>query len=277
MSPVSELNGLEGRVAIVTGISGGLGDALARAFLAAKVKVAGISRQAVDPAAFSANEDSLLVVQGDITNMSDCWAFIAGCISRFGRIDILVNNAAVIGSPALQLIEDSDPDDFNRVLDVNVVGAANMCRAVFRQLKGQRDGVILNVASVNAVLCPAGSAAYNASKAALVSLTKTLAVEGADFGVRANSIILGATRSEMVMKAIASRYEAQRGRPVEDPETMAALTGHLADPADVASAMLTLCRPEAALITGSEIAINGAMTAGKAFSLALQARWAGVS
>lgn len=269
--------GLEGRVAIVTGVGGGLGEALAHAFLAAGVKVAGIGRQAVEPARFAASTDSLILAQGDIADMRDCSAVVADCMSRFGRVDILVNNAAVLASPALQLIEDSDPDDFDRVLEVNVAGAANMCRAVFRQFKAQRDGVILNVASVNALLCPGGSAAYNASKAALVALTKTLAVEGVDFGVRANSILLGATRSEMVLRAIASRYEALRGQPVEDPETMAALNRHLADPADVASAMLTLCRPEAALITGSEIAINGAMTAGKAFSLALQARWAGVS
>jgi meso-butanediol dehydrogenase/(S,S)-butanediol dehydrogenase/diacetyl reductase len=203
-----------------------------------------------------------------VSDAAECQRFVTKAIDRFGRIDIIVNNAAVTTDPFVQRIEDSDPGEVRRVMETNYEGAFNICRIALPYMIAAGRGVVVNIASMNAVLSPAGTAAYNASKAALVALTRTLAVEGVDHGVRANAIILGGTRTEMASKAIISRYEKRHNRRLTDADEIEQLLAHLADPAEVARAVALLCQDDAAPITGSEISINAAMTAGRALTLA---------
>lgn len=252
-----------GKAAIVTGASSGLGAAIARALRAAGARTAGIARsEPVDTVGLD------LFVRGSVEDPAQCERFIAATIDRFGRIDIVVNNAAITTDPFVQRIEASDPDEVRRVMQVNYEGAFHICRAAMPHMIEAGSGVVINIASMNAVLSPAGTAAYNASKAALVALTRTLAVEGVENGIRANAILLGGTRTEMAARAIISRYERQHAVRLTDPAAIDRLLAHLADPTAVAGAIALLCRDDAAPITGSEIAINAAMTAGRALTLA---------
>lgn len=261
---------LHGRTALITGVSSGLGEGAARVFAQMGAHVVGVARRVERGEALAAEianaGGEMTFVAGDIADPACRERAVAACLAGGGRLDILINNAGIGG--VLAPVQDYPEDDWDRILAINLSAVFAMCRLALVPMRAQRDGVILNIASINAKFGVTKMAAYCAAKAGVVQLTKVIAAETVDVNIRANAIILGGVASEMnSATALALAEEAARG---SDRVPSAAKLAHyrtmMMDPRDVAASLAVLCLPEAALITGSEIAIDQALTAGVAAS-----------
>jgi NAD(P)-dependent dehydrogenase (short-subunit alcohol dehydrogenase family) len=179
---------------VVTGAAGGIGRALAEGFLADGAHVV-----AVDVASMSVRLDQLgaagaLVVVGDVSDPEAVERFVATAVSATGRLDVLINNA---GIGVQREITDLAPDEFERVLRVNLFGPFYGLRAALPVMRAQGHGRVVNVISRHAEFNPAGLAGYSASKAALWSLTRTAAQETKGSGVLVNALIPGPTKTAL--------------------------------------------------------------------------------
>lgn len=194
---------LAGRVAIITGGGRGVGRATALQFAAAGARVAICARTARDVEAVAREAPAILALPGDIAAAAFVDDFFARVVDAFGRVDILVNNAAVL---LRRPFVDLDPTEWDAVLGVNLRGAYLCCRAAFRHMARAEPsgGNIVNVASLSGVHGPekfAGLSAYNVSKAGLIALSDSLAVEGRPSGIRVNTVSPGAVDTAMLRQA----------------------------------------------------------------------------
>ncbi|MBV9848145.1 MAG: glucose 1-dehydrogenase [Armatimonadetes bacterium] len=247
---------LSGRVAIVTGGGGGIGLEAARTLARAGADVA-IAEIASGPGAAAADGvralgRASLQVETDVRLPASVEGMVARVMDTFGRIDILVNSAGItVNVPAEEM-----PDDaWLRVLDVNLNGVFWCCRAVGRQMLARGRGAIVNIASMSGsvVNWPQPQAAYNASKAAVVMLTKSLAVEWAGRGVRVNSVSPGYIGTEMTQRGM-SRADWREAWLERTP------LGRVGDPADVARAVWYLASEASAFATGTDLIVDGGYT-----------------
>jgi len=207
----------------------------------------------------------VLTAEGDVTDEESVLAFAAEVDARFGRVDVLVNNAGIADiGPA----EDIDPNRWRRVLDVNLTGAFLLCQAFGRHMLAAGAGAIVNVASVAGLLGVADRAAYNASKHGLVGLTRTLAVEWGGRGVRVNAVCPGWVKTEMDDDAQASNRYGDADITEHVP------LGRFAQPDDIAQAIAFLADPaRSGFINGTMLSVDGGWHAdGTWQSLRLAAR-----
>lgn len=183
---------IEGKVVIVTGSGRGIGRAIAEAFVLEKatVIVTDISLEAVSwfETALSAGEIRGAALVCDVRSDESVTQLIDQVIDRFGTVDVLVNNAGILGEG---LIEEMTSTLWNQVFDVNVTGTFRVCQAVIPTMKRQKSGRIINAASFAAIVPSIGSAAYAASKAAVVQFTRTLAGELGPWNITANAYAPG--------------------------------------------------------------------------------------
>lgn len=188
---------LEGKVAIITGASKGIGEAIAFAYVQAGARVVVNSRKqdAVDEVAEALNAQnrgegiSAIGVAGQVGNLVDCQKIFDGAMSSFGRVDIIVNNAAT--NPVFGPVEQTDDRAFNKIMEVNVKAPfelAKLCLPVMQQNGG---GSIVNISSIGGVSPENFLGIYSVSKAALISLTKVMAMEWGKYNIRANVICPG--------------------------------------------------------------------------------------
>jgi 3-oxoacyl-[acyl-carrier protein] reductase len=246
---------LEGRVALITGGSRGIGKATAHRFAAegARVCILDIDADAVEATAASLIGEGLDVFAvaadvGDETAVEDA---VAATIDRYGRLDILVNNAGVIRD---NLIHKMTPDDWDMVMRVHLRGSFLASRAAQKYMVEQGYGRILTVSSTSA-LGNRGQSNYAAAKAGLQGLTKTLAIELGRFGITANSVAPGFIVTEMT-RATAERI----GVPFEDfMEARAKETPvkRVGQPEDIAAALLYFASEEAGFVTGQVLYVAG--------------------
>lgn len=189
---------LSGKVAIVTGASSGIGKAIAVAFAAEGAKVVVAARSADRLAALvdeiSAAGGEALACAADVSDEADVARLFGECVSRNGGLDILVNNAGVTSRLATDVLPLAD---WKRVIDVNVTGVFLCAREAFRIMKPRGMGRIINIGSVAAKAPRADAVAYTTSKNALEGLTRSLAVDGREFGVAVSIVQPGNTRSEL--------------------------------------------------------------------------------
>ena len=179
------------RVALITGAAGGLGRALVRAFRAAGFKVAAASRRPADVD----SDDGVLAVSLDVTDAAQSREAVAAVVARWGRIDVLINNAGVTADNLLPNISD---EDWQRVLDVNLKGTFLCSQAVLETMMfNQRDGHIINISSFAAKNGHFGQSNYVAAKAGMVGLTQSLAKEAGRRSVRVNAIFPGVLDTPM--------------------------------------------------------------------------------
>lgn len=257
---------LKNRTILVTGVTSGLGAGIMRVFAGFGATVIGCARRGDQGSAFAAELQrqgrDVSFLEADVTSEADRQRLVQACIARSGRLDILVNNAGMLGEIAS--VEETDLQDWDKVLSVNLTAAFALCRLALPRMRRQRDGAILNISSINAVVGITHMAAYCSAKAGLTHLTRVIAAEAYQDNVRANAIILGGVRSEMTDHLSAVLLTRTEGSA--PPERVAAAQALRMDPDEVARALAVLCLPEARLITGSEIEINQAVTAGGAIS-----------
>lgn len=243
---------LRGRVAIVTGASSGLGARFARVLDAAGMRVVLTARRTERLGALAEDLTEPLVVAADLADDAAPAAIIAAAVARFGRLDVLVNNAgASADMPALDL----DVDEFRRVLEVNLVAPFALARAAARTMVERGGGSIVNVASqFGLVGTSAGLSAYSASKGGLVNLTRHLAAEWGRTGVRVNALAPGYFESEMTQDLFADeRLHAWATR-----QTPMRRTGR---EGELDGALLYLASDASSFVTGAVLAVDGGWTA----------------
>lgn len=241
---------LEGEIAVVTGASKGIGEAVARALSAAGARVAVTSRDAVATSAVAAAlAEGSVGLAMDVRSTASVEAAAREIASRLGTPTILVNNAGVNRIGASELMSD---DDWDAVVDVDLTGVFRCCRVFGAQMLAAGGGAIVNVASViGAAVGMPGRAPYGAAKAGVVGLTRVLAVEWADRGVRVNALLPGPVRTAMVADAMARGIVDEREVVDRTP------AGRLAEPEDVAGSVVALCDPRNAFMTGQVLAVDG--------------------
>lgn len=252
MTPVHDRFALDGRVAVITGASAGLGVTFAKVLAQAGADVVLAARR-VEPLSETRElVESLgrraVAVQADVGDPADCRRVVAEAMADFGRVDVLVNNAGtgrVV--PALK----EEPADFRRVIDVNLNGCHWMACAAAEVMKPGSS--IVNVSSILA-FTSAGipQAAYAASKAGLMGLTRDLATQWTPrLGIRVNALAPGFFRTEMTQDDLEGT-EALMGR---------VLMGRLGDPEELAAALLFLASDASSFITGQSLTVDGGFTA----------------
>ncbi|HYN06789.1 MAG TPA: 3-oxoacyl-ACP reductase FabG [Vicinamibacterales bacterium] len=240
----------EGRVALVTGASRGIGRAIARALAERRATVVGAAREdhardTVDElvaAGYQAEAASL-----DVTDAASVTNTVASVLDRFGRLDILVNNAGITRD---QLALRMKRADWDVVLATNLTAAFTCAQAVLRPMIKQRSGRIVNITSVVGQAGNAGQVNYAASKAGLIGLTKALALEVASRNITVNAVAPGLIETDMTRAMAAGVHEEWTERiPLK----------RLGTAEDVAAAVVFLASDEAAYITGQVLSVNGGM------------------
>lgn len=233
------------RTALVTGGTAGIGAATAEALQAAGYRVAvnyGGRQQLAE--AFTART-GIAAFQWNVADLAACEAGVARVQSALGPVEVLVNNAGITRDSVLHKMT---AEQWKEVLDVNLGGCFNMCRAVIEGMRQRRFGRVINMSSVNGLSGQAGQTNYAASKAGMIGLTKSLALEGASRNITVNAIAPGYTDTAMVS---AVRPE------VLDQILKTVPAGRLASPAEIARCVVFLAADEASFITGITLSING--------------------
>ncbi len=240
-----------GKVAIVTGGGRGIGRAIALGLAKAGTSVVVASRTAEQVNAVAeeiraAGGDALPMVT-DLTDGSQLEQLAAETIKKYGRIDILVNNAA---RSFLRSLMDLREDGWDKVFDTNVKAVWLLSRAVARQMMEQKSGRIINITTVGAEKAELGMAAYGCSKAALKMLTRCMAREWAAFGIQVNAVGPGLTRTDF-SKPIWSNPD------IEKHVTSLLPMGRIGEPEEIVPAVLFLASDEASYMTGHTIYVDG--------------------
>jgi len=242
----------DGRVVIVTGAARGIGAVTAEAFGREQARVAAldIDGAGVDSvvAALSARGVDAIGVKTDVTASTAVGAAVDAVLSRWGRVDVLVNNAG--GFAVMRTFEDTEESEWEAIVRSNLTSVFLVCKAVLPVMKRQKAGRIVNLASVvargGAVRVPAH---YAAAKAGVIALTRMLALEVADLGITVNAVAPGTTATDRV---IAART------PAETARVAAAIPlGRLGRPAEIAEAILFLASDAASFVTGAVLDVNG--------------------
>ncbi len=245
-----------GQVALVTGAARGLGRAVSLALAHAGADVAlglrDVTRDAGVVAEIEAMGRRAMPLQCDVSDVGQVRATVDDVVERFGRLDILVNNAGVAPeNPAERVVE----EDFDQTLAVNLKGTFFACQAAGRVMIGQGGGRIVNMGSQAGAVALPGESVYCMTKAAIAHLTRCLAVEWGPHGINVNCVAPTFIRTPGTEEALADPdFEA------DVVERIAALH-RIGEPMDVAGAVLYLCSPAAALVTGHTLMVDGGWTA----------------
>jgi len=234
------------RVAVVTGAGGGIGLAITRRLASEGARIVMADRstdkaQAQVPDIEKQGAPDIWVSECDVSVEAQVEATVQGAIDRWGRVDLVVNNAGLM---TFKAIEDLTTEDWNKVLGVDLMGAFYFTKHAFRRMKP--GGSVVNIASVHAVMTSPLVAPYAAAKAAVLSLTRTSAIEGKPKGLRANAILPGAIDTPMLW----DNPNVKSGAEVIDKSDVGR-------PEDIAAAVAFLGSDDAAFITGAALNVDG--------------------
>lgn len=254
---------LNGQVAVVTGAAQGLGRAMAEVLAKRGASVIIADRQyekAVDAAeTFRQQGRDVSAESLDVAASADVDRFFDHVRATYGRLDILVNNAGV-GQQVRPTVELSD-EEWQRVLGVTLTGTFYCCRAACRLMERQASGCIVNISSINGLNPAALVAAYNVAKAGVISLTRSLALEMAAYGVRVNAVCPGPVYTDFNRTVMAQRCESLNISEDEMVERVrgAIPLGRWGNPSDIAGAVAFLCSADASWMTGEVVRVSGGL------------------
>ncbi|NIH80598.1 SDR family NAD(P)-dependent oxidoreductase [Amycolatopsis viridis] len=237
----------DGLVAVVTGGASGIGAAVVAALHERGARVAALDLQAVD------DGDGLLGVRADVTDDASVRQAIAAVVDRFGGLDIVVNNA---GIGAQGTVEDNDDAEWQRVLDVNLLGMMRVSRAALPHLRRSRAAAIVNIGSIAATAGLPQRALYSASKGGVAALTRAMAADHLAEGIRVNCVHPGTADTPWIGRLLqrAADPDAERAAlEARQPH------GRLVSPQEIAHAVLYLASPLATSTAGAGIAVDGGM------------------
>lgn len=247
---------LADRVAIVTGGGRGIGREIVRTLAGAGAHVAIADLDEATASEAAADVASLnrrsLAVRTDVADRGSVNAMTDAVLAAFGRIDVLVNDAGICINTS---VEDGTPEDWSRVIEVNLNGTFWTSQAVGRVMLARGSGSIVNIASMSGLIVnwPQPQAAYNASKAAVIHLTRSLASEWASRGIRVNAVSPGYIGTEMTKRGMNTPGWGETWMSMSP-------LGRMGTPADVAYAVLYLASDAAAFATGTNLVVDGGYT-----------------
>jgi NAD(P)-dependent dehydrogenase (short-subunit alcohol dehydrogenase family) len=246
---------LDGRVCVVTGGGRGIGSAIAAAFAAEGACIAILERDAAQGAATARRltEDGAEArfYEVDVADEAGVAAAAQQAMADFGRVDVLVNNAGIgLLGPSMSF----ETRDFRASLDVMVIGVF-LCSREFGKAMRDGGGAIVNISSINGIVAFPMRLAYSAAKAAVISMTKVLATEWAGYGIRVNAVAPGITNTEMMQQAVDQGLVDMRAYLDHTP------LRRLAEPDEIAAAVLYLASDRSRYLTGQVIAPDGGWTA----------------
>jgi NAD(P)-dependent dehydrogenase (short-subunit alcohol dehydrogenase family) len=271
------MGSLKDKIVIITGASSGIGARMAERFVAEGAQViAAARRQAEGEALANRLGPSLTFVRADISREDEGEAMIGRTIDRFGRLDCLINNA---GNPGvMNSIAETTVEHFDGIMAVHVRGAMLGMKHAARAMLGRKDGSIINIASIAGHRAGFSAHSYSAAKAALIHLTRSVAAELGEHGIRVNSISPGPILTGIFGKAgggdaaqadrEAEKVRAAFGQMLPTVQPMR----RLGMPDDVAEMALFLASDAARLVNGQDIAVDGGITTGRPFSIGVADR-----
>jgi len=241
---------LEGKVAIITGGTRGIGLEIVKLFSKNKAKVIlfGSRKETVTKAIEKLNEENILVegYYPNLNNYNELENIVKEINDKYGSIDILVNNA---GMSANKKIDDTTTEEFSNIMDLNVNAMFNMTKVVVPYMKKQNNGVILNTSSMVSIYGQPSGVGYPASKFAVNGMTKSLARELGQYNIRVNAVAPGITNTDMV---------SNLPKEMIEPLIKTIPLGRIGEPIDIANAFLFLASPMASYITGTILSVDGA-------------------
>jgi meso-butanediol dehydrogenase/(S,S)-butanediol dehydrogenase/diacetyl reductase len=249
---------LEGKTALVTGGGTGIGAAIAERFVVegAKVCITGRRKEKLERQATVFSGGSVVTCAGDVSSHEDVRRMIAATAAFGGGIDILVNNAAC---DAMGPIAELDPDDWRRILEINLTGPFLLMKEVLPYMIRNGGGSIINIASIGGLRCMPGAPAYGTSKAGLIFLTQQAALDYGRFGVRCNALCPGATRTEMLEEAvsgIAKEMGADIDGLLERFSSVVPLR-RVSAPREIAAVCTFLASEDSSFMTGAVVVADG--------------------
>ena len=243
---------MAGRVALISGGGGGIGEATGRLFVeeGGAVALVDAERQAVEATARSIGTNALALV-ADVSREDAVRDAVDRAIVHFGALHALVN---VAGIRVYQALADASAADWQRILEVNVLGTAYCCKAAIPALRKAGSATIVNVSSVYGVMGRKGMGQYDTTKAAVLGMTRALAVEEAPHGIRVNAVLPGSTITQYHIRRAAARGQSEaelRKRTANEN-----LMGRWAEPREVAFPILFFSCEESSYVTGTELLVD---------------------
>jgi NAD(P)-dependent dehydrogenase (short-subunit alcohol dehydrogenase family) len=244
----NEMRDYDGLVALVTGGASGIGAAVVRELASRGAQVAVLDRDPGDP------EHAALSIPCDISDPAAVDASVAAVVARFGRLDVVVNNA---GTGAQGDVAANPDDEWHRVLDVNVVGMARVTRAALPHLRVSPAASVVCTSSVVAVVGVPDRALYSASKGAVLALALAMAADHVRDGIRVNAVLPGTADTPWVGRLLESAPDPEAARTsLRDRQPL----GRLVSPDEVAHAIAYLGSPRSGSTTGTALTVDGGMT-----------------
>ncbi|WP_029592782.1 SDR family NAD(P)-dependent oxidoreductase [Franconibacter pulveris] len=247
---MTDYAGLKNKVAIVTGAAGDIGKATINLLISHEAKILALD---IDPAVHSLAQGERIITQVcDVSREQDVVSAVALAQSAFGQVDMLINNAGItLNKPATE----TAAEEWDHIMAVNARGYFLFCREALKAMQPRQQGAIVNVASIVSVVGMKTTAAYSASKGAIAQLTRVLALEAAEQGIRVNAVAPGVVETDMLSGI------------VEDSRATLASYGHahppgrVAQPQEIAEAIVWLASPKASFVTGTVLMADGGYTA----------------
>jgi 3-oxoacyl-[acyl-carrier protein] reductase len=241
------------KVLFATGAARGLAKAIVERFLHDGARILAFDNHGANLQAAEQEwdvGDRVIIRVGDVRRRDDIQTAIDAAVERWGRIDVLANVAGVAREDDFLEI---DPADWQRIIDINLTGVFNVAQLTARQMAKQGGGIIINMASKNGIAAEVKYAHYNASKAGVILLTKTMAIDLADYNIRVNAVAPGYILTPMAAEIDPPEFmDFYRDRLIP--------LGRLGRPADVAGAFAFLASEDAAFMTGQTLVIDGGQT-----------------
>ena len=240
---------LQDKVAVITGGGSGIGEATAKLFHAEGAKVVVVDVSGAQEEVAKRLGERALAVHADVSKAQDVQTAVAAAVGAFGRIDVLFNNAGIDGS--LAPLAEYDPDDFDAVVAVNLRGVFLGIRYAVPEMRKTGGGSIISTSSMAANVVFPSMGPYTATKAGVLGLTRTAAVENAPYGIRVNAVLPGVIDTGMTRQLPEALIQGTKA---------ATPLGYIAHAREVASVALFLATDEASYVTGQGITVDGGYT-----------------